>query len=145
MPVKPIPDGFHAITPFLVVDDMKAQIAYLESAFAGKLDMHLPGPGGAIMYAEVTAFGSKIMLGPSGPGYPARHTMLYLYVDDVDAVVANAVSAGGKLQGQVMDMFYGDRVGYVIDPQQNFWCIATHKHDYTPEQIQENMAKMFQK
>jgi PhnB protein len=142
MSVKPIPDGFTAVTPYLIVPDVDAQCDFLHKAFGAVINFKMPMPDGKAGHAEVTINGAKIMMGRSMGQYPPMPVMLYLYVTDVDAVFAQAVAAGGKAANPVADQFYGDRLGMVTDPHGNQWSIATHKQDLTPEQIAENMKKM---
>jgi uncharacterized glyoxalase superfamily protein PhnB len=142
MSVKPIPDGFTAVTPYLVVPDVDAQVDFMEKALGAKLHYKMPMPGGKTAHAEMSINGAIIMMGAAGGAYPPMPSTIYLYVNDVDAAYEQAVKAGGKPSQPVADAFYGDRVGNIIDPHGNQWCIATHKHDYTPEQIAENMKKM---
>lgn len=142
MSVKPIPDGFTAVTPYLVIPDVDAQIAFMEKALGAKLHYKMPMPNGKSAHAEMSINGAIIMMGAAGGPYKPLTAMIYLYVNDVDAVHAQAVAAGGQSSQPVTDMFYGDRVGNIIDPHGNHWCIATHKHDLTPQQIAENMKKM---
>lgn len=142
MSVKPIPDRFTAVTPYLLVPDVDAQVDFMERALGAKLHYKMPMPDGKSGHAEMSINGAIIMMGCAGGPYPPMPCMVYVYVDNVDAVHAQAVAAGGKATQPVQDAFYGDRVGNIVDPHGNHWCIATHKHDYTPEQIAENMKKM---
>ena len=142
MSAKPIPDGFTAVTPYLLVPDVDAQVAFMEKALGAILHYKMPMPDGKSGHAEMSIGGAILMMGRAMEQYPAMPCMLYIYVSDVDAAHARAVAAGGKASQPVTDMFYGDRVGNIIDPHGNHWCLATHQHDYTPEQIAENMTKM---
>jgi PhnB protein len=148
--VKSIPDGCHAVTPALVVNDAARAIAYYEKAYGAKERMRLPGPGGKIVHAELAIGDSAIMisdefpergdLGPkSGVRSPVR---IGLYVDDVDDVVKRAVAAGAKILIPVADQFYGDRSGRLEDPFGHIWIVGTHKEDVSPDEIQRRMAAL---
>jgi PhnB protein len=137
---KPIPDGFTAITPYLVVPDVKALMAFLTNAFGATEHFKLEMPGGNVGHADMVVFGSHIMLGQSGPHHPPVPAMLYLYVEDCDAVHAKALAAGATLDQPVKDQFYGDRSGSVKDSNGNIWWVATHKEDLTAEQIGQRIA-----
>ena len=145
MAVKPIPDGFHTATPYLIVKDAAAAIDFYKKAFGAEEIMRMPGPGGRIMHAEIKIGDSPIMLGEECPEFGAKspETLggtpigLCLYVEDVDARFKQAVGAGAKATRPVMDQFYGDRSGNVTDPFGHQWTIATHKEDLTVPQIME--------
>jgi PhnB protein len=137
---KPRPDGYTAITPYLVVPDVKGLMDFLTRAFGATVHFKLEMPGGAIGHADMVVFGSHVMMGQAGPHHPAVPGMLYLYVDDADAVHARALAAGGVLDQPVKDQFYGDRAGSVKDANGNIWWISTHKEDLTEAQIAERMA-----
>lgn len=152
MPVQPIPEGYHSVTPYLIVHDGSAAIDYYCKALGATQIMCMPGPGGKVMHAEVQIGDCRIMLADEFPEMNARSPKHYggspvgicLYVEDVDALFAQAVEAGGKVVRPVQDQFYGDRSGTLEDPFGHQWTIATHKEDLTPQQIQERMAAMSQ-
>jgi len=145
MPVKPIPEGYHSVTPYLTVDDAGGLISFLERAFGGTVKERMEGPDGAVMHAEVRIGDSIVMLGQARGEWPAQRTTLYLYVEDVDAVWKRAIDAGAKSVREVRDEFYGDRSGGVTDPAGNSWFIATHKEDVSPDEMQRRMAAMSKK
>jgi PhnB protein len=137
---KHIPDGFAAVTPYLVVQDVKALMAFLTNAFGATVHEKVEMPGGGIGHADMVVYGSHIMMGQSGGHHPPTPAMLYLYVEDADAVHAQAVAAGGAAESPVRDQFYGDRAGSVKDANGNVWWIATHKEDLSPDEIGRRMA-----
>jgi PhnB protein len=139
--VKPIPEGFSAVTPYLVVADVRGQIDFLVKAFGAMVNVKMELPGGAIGHADVIVFGSHVMMGQAGPGHQAMPAMLYLYVEDADAVHAKALAAGGALDQPMKDQFYGDRSGSVKDLNGNLWWIATHKEDMSDEELRRRMTE----
>ena len=148
--VKPIPAGYHNVTPYLMVRNAAAAIEFYKKAFNAEELMRFPGPGGKIMHAEVKIGDSPVMLADEMPdgGYVGPKTLggaavsMLLYVEDVDARVAQAVAAGATLKRPVEDQFYGDRVGTIVDPFGHVWSISTHKEDLSMEEIHKRMAKM---
>jgi PhnB protein len=121
---KPIPDGFHAVTPYLFLRDAPRAIEFYVRAFGARERFRMPGPDGKIMHAEIQIGDSRIMLGEEMPERGSRSPLtlkgtavdLFLYVPDVDATFAQAVAAGAKELSPVQDMFWGDRWGSVLDP-----------------------------
>lgn len=140
---KPIPDGHHAITPYLIVTGGAKAIEFYARAFGAIERDRMQDSSGKIRHAEITIGDSHLMLADEHPEIGAlgpktiggSPVSLHLYVADVDAVVGNAVSAGATLTRPVADQFYGDRVGGVTDPFGHRWFIATHKEDLTKEEI----------
>ena len=145
--VKPVPDGYHTATPYLIVKDAARAIDFYKRAF-GAQEMMRFDRGGKIGHAEIKIGDSPIMLADEFPEMGARSPQSFggspisilLYVADVDALVAQAVAAGAKLQRPVEDKFYGDRSGSVEDPFGHVWHIATHKEDLTLEEMQKRAA-----
>ena len=135
MAVKPIPEGFHSVTPYLVVNEADKLISFLQKAFGAKEVLRHEGPGGKIAHAEVRVGDSMIMLGQANERAQAYSATLYHYVPDVDATFKQAVQAGGKPLMEPTDMFYGDRNGAVTDPCGNSWWIGTHKEDVSAEEV----------
>jgi PhnB protein len=146
----PIPAGFHAITPHLIINGAAEAIDFYKRAFGAKeiSRMPFPGPNGELKvgHAELLIGDSKLFLadafpeyGGFGPGETSPVT-IHLYVTDVDAAFAQAVGAGAKVTMPVMDMFWGDRYGKLVDPFGHHWSIAEHLEDLTPEQMQERMT-----
>lgn len=136
MAAKPIPDGYHNVTPYLCVPGVASLLEFLEQAFGAELShecMRLPD--GRVMHAEVKIGDSRVMMGEPAGRWSPMPASLYLYVEDVDAVYARAVKAGGASVMEPADQFYGDRHGGVRDPSGNIWWIATHKEDVPPEEL----------
>lgn len=145
MPVKPIPEGYHSLTPYLSVDDAAQAIEFYKRAFGATERARMPGPDGKIAHAELEIGDSVIMLAdafPQSPYTPPKQLGgtaggVLLYVEDVDSVVQDAIDAGAKVTMPVDDMFWGDRYGTVTDPFGHAWQIATHKEDIAPEEMAE--------
>jgi PhnB protein len=151
--VKPIPDGMHSLTPHLICAGAADAIDFYKKAFNAIEQSRLPGPDGKMMHASVKIGDSVLMLtdefpewGSFGPkALKGSPVTIHLYVEDVDAAVAQAVTAGAKVTTPVDDMFWGDRYGKLEDPFGHQWSVGTHTRDLTPEQIQEGMAQMANK
>jgi uncharacterized glyoxalase superfamily protein PhnB len=144
---KPIPEGFHTLTPHIVVKDAAKAIEFYKKAFGAEEVMRMPGPGGKIMHADLKIGDSHLMLVDEFPemdchspqslkGSPVH---LHVYVPDVDAAFKKAVAAGATASMPVTDMFWGDRYGKVTDPFGHKWSIATHQKDMTPAEIAKAM------
>jgi len=141
--VKPIPNGYPVITPYLCVDDASQAIEFYKSAFGAAERLRMPAPDGKIGHAEIELGGSVIMLADEFPDMGFRNPKalggspihLHHYVENVDGVVERAVAAGAKILRPVKDQFYGDRSGTIEDPFGHVWHIATHIEDLTPEVI----------
>ena len=148
--VKPIPDGMHSLTPHLICADAASAIDFYRRAFGAVETMRLPAPGGKLMHAAVRIGDSTLMLvdempewGALGPrALKGSPVTIHLSVDNVDAVVAQAVAAGAKVTLPVADMFWGDRYGQLEDPYGHRWSVATHIRDLSPDEIQQAMAQM---
>ena len=146
--VKPIPDGYHSVTPYLVVDGGARAIDFYKQAFGATELFRMDGPDGRIAHAEIKIGDSHVMLGDESPEMGARSPQsfggspvrLMLYVEDVDATVGRAVEAGAKLTRPVADQFYGDRTGGVTDPFGHAWYVATHVEDVPPEELKRRAA-----
>jgi PhnB protein len=135
MAVKPIPDGYHTITPYITTTDARVLIAFLKQAFDGTAIEHLVLPDGSIGHAEVTIGDSKVMISQARGQWKAMPCILYLYARDVDAIYKKALGAGATSISEPKDQFYGDRHGGVTDPTGNYWWIATHIEDISPEEM----------
>ena len=139
-----------ALTALLVVTDVKAAATFYQKAFGFAKRAIMNGPDGKAMHGELTFRESTLMLGPENleRGFKSAKTVgtspvgLYLMVENVDKVVAKAIKAGGKAQGPVMDMFWGDRCGTVIDPEGYTWTVATHVSEPTPAEMKKAMQEM---
>jgi PhnB protein len=148
--VKPIPDGMHSLTPHLVCAGAADAIEFYKKAFGAIELSRMPGPNGKLMHGAVRIGDSVLMLvdempewGSFGPkALKGSPVTIHVYVKDVDAFTAQAVAAGAKVKMPVADMFWGDRYGQLEDPFGHYWSIATHVRDMTPQEMQEEMAKM---
>jgi uncharacterized glyoxalase superfamily protein PhnB len=135
MSVKPIPDGYHAVTPYLVVQGAAKLIDFLKQAFEAQEIERLARPNGAIGHAEVRIGDSIVMMGEAGSEWTPMPGAMYLYVNDADATYKRALQAGAISTMEPTDQFYGDRSAGVKDPAGNQWWIATHKEDLSLEEL----------
>ena len=140
---------YGAVTAMLTVADVKAATAFYQKAFGFKKRGIMNGPDGKAVHSELTLRGTTIMLSPETPQMGAKSaksagaspTSLYVLTENVDKMVAKAVKVGAKEKGKVMDMFWGDRCGTVMDPDGYIWMIATHKSEATPAEMQKRMKE----
>ncbi len=139
---RPIPKGYHAVTPSLNQLDAAQTIAFCKKAFGAKVRMLMKGPTGGVMHAEIEIGDSIVMLSDAA-NEPAVPASLFLYVTDTDRTIAKAVKAGAEVLMPAQDMFWGDRFGRVRDPQGNNWAIATHIEDVTPREMKKRAAAAF--
>ncbi|HXB68219.1 MAG TPA: VOC family protein [Candidatus Acidoferrales bacterium] len=151
---KPIPEGFHSITPYLTVSDAARSIDFYKRAFGASERYRMEGPGGKIVHAEIKIGDSIVMLGDESIAAGNRSPQslggttngLFIYVEDVDSAFNRAAAAGAKVDMPVADMFWGDRYGKLTDPFGQSWSLATHIEDVAPEEMarrgKEAMAKM---
>jgi PhnB protein len=149
--VKPVPEGYHTVTPYLVQHDTKRAIEFYTKAFGAETKVNMSGPGGRVMHAEIKIGDSMVFLSDEWPEMsPTTKSpqtagfvtgTVFLYVPDVDALFKRAVDAGAKVQMPVTDMFWGDRFGKVVDPFGHHWGIATHKEDVPPQEMQKRQAE----
>ena len=150
-PVKPIPEGFHTLTPHLIVRDATRAIEFYKQAFGAEELVRMPGPGGKLMHAEIKIGNSIFFLVDEFPEFGSRAPQslggspvtLHLYVEDVDALFNRAVAAGATAQMPVQDQFWGDRYGKLADPFGHEWSIATHKEELTGEEILKRAEAVF--
>jgi len=148
MPVSPFPEGYHRITPYLVVDGAAKAMEFYAKHFGAEEFVRMPGPGGTVMHAEMKIGDSVFMLSDGmdefkGPNaFGGSPVSLLLYVENVDDVVTRAVAAGATLLRPVKDQFYGDRSGTLKDPFGHIWTVATHTEDVPPEEMERRMAAM---
>ena len=145
MPVKPIPDGYPAVIPYLMVRDAARFIEFLSTVFAARVTEQLKRPDGKIGHTEVRVGDSMIMLSEEADGHPATPVMLHFYVEDVDAVFDRAVRAGGTVVAKPEKQFYGDRSGGVKEPCGNTIWIATHVEDVAPDELKRRAAEAIAK
>jgi PhnB protein len=140
---------YGAVTAMITVTDIKAAVGFYQKAFGFAKRGIMNGPDGKPMHAELTLRGTTLMLGAENPERGARSaktigaspTGLYLYAENADKVVAKAIQLGATAKGPVMDMFWGDRCGAVVDPDGNTWMIATHKADLNPAEMKQKMKE----
>lgn len=142
MSVKPIPEGYQQVIPYLVVPDAKAQMDFLMNAFDAIELERMTTPDGAVMHGEVKIGDSVIMIGQAREESQALKTMVYVYVEDCDLHFNRAKELGAKVVSELADQFYGDRHGAVEDSSGNQWYIATHKEDLSSEELQKRTEEM---
>ena len=142
---------YGAVSAMLTVSDVKAAVTFYQKAFGFAKRGVMNGPDGKPIHAELTLRGTTLMLGPENPARGMRSAKtvgaspasLYLYVENVDKTVAKAVGLGATTQGQVMDMFWGDRCGMLVDPDGYGWMVGTHKAEPTTQEMKKKMAEQF--
>ena len=140
MTVQAIPDGFHTITPFMLLDDVRATLDFLDKAFGAEVRACLTLPDGTVKHAQVKIGDSMIMFGTASPEFPAMKSFLHLYVEDMDAMHKSAVAAGATSLQDPNTEFYGDRSGGVMDAAGNVWWFATHVEDVSHEEIERRAS-----
>ena len=148
MAVKPIPEGYHTVIPYLSIKGAADAIEFYKKAFGATELMRMAQPDGRVGHAELQIGDSKVMLADEFPEMDFRSprsvggspVMLHLYVEDVDTVVGRAVANGAKVLRPIQDQFYGDRSGTLADPYGHLWHVATHKEDLSPEEIGRRAA-----
>jgi PhnB protein len=151
--VKPIPEGFHTLTPHLVVRGADRAIEFYKTAFGAEGKACMPGPDGKVMHAELKIGDSMLMLGEEFPQMNCRSPQalggspvsLHLYVRNVDAAFDKAVKAGAKAQMPPADMFWGDRFAKIVDPFGHEWSLATHVKDLSPDEMKKAMDEAMSK
>ena len=149
--VKPIPTGFHSITPHLIVKGADKALDFYRRAFGATEKVRMAGPGGTIVHAEIEIGDSIVMLGEESVEMGARGPLalggssvsIMIYCDDADAMFARATGAGATVKMPLDDAFWGDRYGQVTDPFGHVWSIATHKRDMTPADMKKAMDEFF--
>ena len=145
--VKPIPDGYHSVTPYMIVKGAAAAIDYYKDAF-GATELFRMEHGGKVGHAEIKIGDSPIMLADEHPEMNALSpktvggtpVSLMIYVDNVDTMFKRAIELGATEMKPLQDQFYGDRSGTLTDPFGHVWTVATHKEDLTPEEINARVA-----
>ncbi len=143
MPVSPIPEGYHSVTPYLVMKNAAAAIEFYKKAFGAVELLRMAAPGGKIGHAEIKIGDSPVMLADEYPdmGFKGPESLggtpvsLMIYVDDVDKIYPQAISAGGKEVRPLQNQFYGDRSGTLTDPFGHVWTISTHVEDVPEEEL----------
>jgi PhnB protein len=150
---NPIPDSYRRITPCLTVQGAAKALEFYAAAFGATERMRTPGPGGTIVHAEIQIGDSVVILADEFPqqgtkapppgGLSGSPAFLFIYVEDVDAVIARAAELGATVQRPAQDQFYGDRDGYIIDPFGHGWTVASHVEDVSPDEMARRMAALF--
>ncbi|MBF2019315.1 MAG: VOC family protein [Hydrococcus sp. C42_A2020_068] len=143
MAVKPIPEGYGTVTPYLVVQGSATLIEFLEQGFEAKEICRILHPEGGIMHAEVRIGDSVIMVSEARGECKPMSSFIYLYVENTDATYENALKAGGTSMMVPKDEFWGDRSAGVKDPTGNHWWIATHQEDVSTEEIEKRIKELF--
>ena len=138
MAVKPVPEGYHTVTPYLIVRGAEKTIDFARKAFGAEVDGDvMKMPDGKVMHAALKIGDSRVMISDANEQHPPMPSMLHLYVPNVDALHARAVAAGGTSTMQPEDQFYGDRGSAVKDPAGITWFISTHKEDLSTQEIRK--------
>lgn len=143
--VKSIPDGFHTVTPTLIIKNTDKAIEFYEKAFGAEVILRMAGPNDSVMHAEIKIGDSIVMMGEEWPGHHVQSPItikgttgtLNIYVNDVDTAHKKAIEAGAKEIMPPADMFWGDRFSAIMDPFGHSWSLATHIKDLTPEECQK--------
>ena len=146
--VKPIPEGYHSVTPYLFVRSAASAIDFYRNVFGATEVVRMAGSNGKIMHAELRIGDSIVMLADENPptGVMSPQTIggfsvgLHVYVENVDAVIQKAVESGAKLLRPIKNQFYGDRSGSLLDPFGHMWSVATHVEDVSPEEMRKRMT-----
>ena len=145
--VRPIPEGYHSVTPYITVSNAARAIDFYQKAFGAKEIMRMNGPDGKIGHAELRIGDSVLMLADEMPGGGIRSPQslhgttaaIFLYVEGVDKIFNQAVSAGAKVDAPLENMFWGDRYGRLTDPFGHSWSLATHVEDVAPQEMEKRM------
>jgi PhnB protein len=149
MPVKPIPEGYHTVTPYIIVKGADKALDFYKKAFGATELFRMPGPDGRVMHAEMRIGDSPLMLADECPEMGAMapeagkrtSVTMHLYVEKVDAFVDRAVTAGATLTRPVANQFYGDRAGMLTCPFGHSWYVSTHIEDVPPEEMGKRMEE----
>jgi PhnB protein len=147
--VKPIPAGYHSITPYLIINGAAGALEFYKNAFGAREKLRMPAPGGRVGHAEILIGSSHVMLADENPEMNARAPQvgtpppvgIVLYVKDVDTVFERAVAGGAKVERPLANQFYGDRTATLVDPYGHRWFISTHVEDVPPKELQRRMQE----
>jgi len=150
---SPIPDSYRRVTPCLTVHGAGKALEFYAAVFSAAERMRFPGPAGTIAHAEIQIGDSVVIVededpqratkAPPSGGLPGSPASLFIYVEDVDAVIARAVELGATVQRRAENQFYGDRDGHIIDPFGHGWTVASHVEDVTPDEMTRRMAELY--
>lgn len=135
MQVKPIPDGYHSVTPVLTVEGVERLLDFLKEAFGAEETTRLPAADGSVAHAEARIGGSMVMMGEANERWSPMPGTIHLYVEDCDAAYRRALGAGATSLQEPTDQFYGDRMAGVRDPVGNLWWMATHVEDVSEDEM----------
>ena len=149
--VKPIPDGYHTVTPYLFTSDAAKALDFYRTAFGAKEIMRMDSPDGKVMHSEIQIGDSRLMVANECPEMGSKSPQklggspvcIHLYVEDADAVTQRAEKAGAKVLRPIQNQFYGDRSAMLADPFGHMWNISTHKEDVSPDEIKRRAMAMF--
>ena len=149
--VKPVPEGYHLVTPYLCIKGASEAIEFYKSAFDATELMRIPSPDGSIGHAEIQIDDSRIMISDGSPEMDFRNPAticgtpvhVYMYVQGVDRIFAQPIAAGATAMMPLEDQFWGDRTGTLVDPFGHRWYASTHKEDLTEEEIAARAARLF--
>lgn len=145
MVVKPIPEGYSTVTPYLTLNNPEATMEFLKKAFGAQETYAMRDDKGQVQHAEMKVGSSMLMLGRARAEHNARPGNFYMYVEDCDALYKKAIAAGGKSLSEPADQFYGDRHGGVTDSEGNSWWVATHLEDVSPDELKRRAGEFAQK
>ncbi len=140
MPVKPIPEGYHSVTPYLIVEGASKLMEFLKEAFDAKETFRMNNSDGTVAHAEVRIGDSVVMLGEAGGEHTPMACAIHLYVNDMDTTYVRALEAGATSLREPRNEFYGDRSSGVKDQWGNRWWIVTHVEDVSSEEIERRAA-----
>ena len=151
MTTKAIPDGYHCVTPYLIIRGAAKAIEFYQRVFGATEVMRIPMPEGKIGHAEIRIGDSVIMIADEFPDMGARSpeafggspVSMLIYMEGVDAVVSQALAAGATLQRPIEDKFYGDRAGTIVDPFGHTWVLSMHVEDVSPKEMQKRMNALY--
>jgi len=145
MPVKPVPDGYHTATPYLLVKDADALLDFVQRAFGARMRHVMRNPDGTVMHADFIIGDSHVMVGQAGGPWKPLQASIYLYLPDCDATYRQALDAGGTSILEPATQFYGDRHGGVTDPCGNQWWMATRVEDVPDDELERRHAEYVKK
>ena len=142
MAVHHVPQGYHAVTPYLIVNGAGRLLEFLQKVFAAEVVLRMDGPDGKVHHAEAKIGDSMLECADAGEHWSAMPAGLHVYVPDIDAAYKRALDAGAVTLMEPADQFYGQRSASVKDPLGNVWHIATHTEDVSPEEMKRRVAAM---
>ena len=137
-------DGYHSVTPTIIVKGAARLTEFLQRVFDAKVLLQVPGPNNTIAHSEITIGDSRLMIADASPMFGPSQSSFYIYVPDADAVYQRAIAAGAKSEREPSDQFYGDRNASVLDDFGNRWSMATHVEDVSPDEMDRRMKAMAQ-